>query len=325
MSFFAILFALVIEQARPVGRGNVVHGAIRRWVAWVVRNFDTGSERHSWLAVVLAVGVPSAVAAGVHWGLLSWVGWPAAMLWTTVMLYFTLGFRQFSHHFTGLRDALLAGDEATARQLLARWQRVDVAQLPKTELVRHVIRYSVVAAHRHVFGVLACYACLALLGFGPAGAVLFRVAEFAPRYWKHRSRQAGLAVSERLRTAAIRLWSVLDWLPARLTALGFAVVGSFEDAIDAWRAHSAAEPEDTDGLIIAATSGALGIALAGQALKPLTETGPFEVARLAGDSPNRGLRDPSVEHLAQVVGLVWRTVVMWLVLLGILTLGSLLG
>lgn len=325
MSFFAILFALLIEQIRPVGRGNLIHGVVRRWVAVATRNFDTGSRSHGWFVMALAVGGPTAVAAGVHWLLLAAIGWPAAMLWTTVLLYYTLGFRHFSHHFTGLRDALLSGDEGLARQLLARWQRVDVSQLPPNEIVRHVIRYSVLAAHRHVFGVLACYACLALLGFGPAGAVLYRVAEFAPRYWKHRARQAGQAVSDGLRTAAAQFWHVLDWLPARFTALGFAVVGSFEDAIDAWRAHGAAEPQDTDGLMIAATSGALGIALAGEPLAPLTETGPFDMSRLAATVPNRAFREPVTEHLAQVVGLVWRTVVMWMVLLGILTLGSLLG
>jgi adenosylcobinamide-phosphate synthase len=49
------------------------------------------------------------------------------MLWSVAVLYATLGFRQFSHHFTEIRDALEAGDETLARQLLAQWQRVDAA------------------------------------------------------------------------------------------------------------------------------------------------------------------------------------------------------
>ena len=95
------------------------------------------------------------------------------------MLYITLGFRQFSHHFTGLRDALDAGEENRARELLAQWQQVDASELPRTELVRHVIEFSVLAAHRHVFGVLAWYSMLAALGLGKPsrslGAVVWLV------------------------------------------------------------------------------------------------------------------------------------------------------
>ena len=29
----AVLFALIIEQARPLARGNVIHASLRRWVA----------------------------------------------------------------------------------------------------------------------------------------------------------------------------------------------------------------------------------------------------------------------------------------------------
>jgi adenosylcobinamide-phosphate synthase len=55
----------------------------------------------------------------VHWLLVWSLGWIAAVVWSVVILYATLGFRQFSHHFTGIRDALHAGDEDLARQRLA--------------------------------------------------------------------------------------------------------------------------------------------------------------------------------------------------------------
>jgi len=101
------------------------------------------------------------------------VGWPVAVLWNVAVLYITLGFRQFSHHFTRIRDALESADEDSARATLAQWQQVDVGELPRSEIVRHVIEYSVLASHRHVFGVLAWFSVCAALGLGPAGAVVF--------------------------------------------------------------------------------------------------------------------------------------------------------
>ena len=119
-----------------------------------------------------------------------------------------------------------------------------MGEIPRSEIVRHVIEYSVLAAHRHVFGVLACYSLLAVLGLGPAGAVFYRMSEFVARYWRYKGRVVGQPVSVALQDVAARAWGLIDWLPARITALGFAVVGSFEEALDSWRNQAQRFPND---------------------------------------------------------------------------------
>ena len=324
MSFFAILFALLIEQVRPLGRGNPIHAGLRAWARWVSRNCDAGKAHHGWVAWALAVIGPSVLVLAIHWALVYTLGWPFAVLWAVAVLYVTLGFRQFSHHFTAIRDALDAGDEPLARELLVQWQQVDASELPRSEIVRHVIEYSVLAAHRHVFGVLAWYSVLAALGLGPAGAVFYRMSEFVGRYWKHRARIQVQPASEALQSAAARAWSVVDWLPARLTALAFAVVGSFEEAIDCWRNYAQRFPNDNDGVILAATSGAVNVRLGGEALKfraVAAGVGPEPPP----DTESTPGREPEVAHLRSIVGLVWRSVVLWMVLLALLTMARLLG
>lgn len=306
MSFLAILFALLLEQARPLAEGNPVHLGVRGWVRWVVRNLDTGNHHHAWLAWVVAVAVPAALAFSIHWILVWTLGWIVAALWSTAILYSTLGFRQFSHHFTGIRDALLAGDEDLARQKLALWMRMDVVSLPRSEIVRHVIEHSVLSAHRHVFGVFAWYSLLAALGLGPSGAVLYRVGEYFSRYANRPDRPSSTPLSASLKSVANAAWKAVDWVPARITALGFAFVGSFEEAVDSWRHHEAQFPDDSDGVVLAATSGAVNVRLG---VKETTGVGQV----------------PQPEHLRAVVGLVWRTVVMWMVFLALLSLARLLG
>jgi adenosylcobinamide-phosphate synthase len=95
------------------------------------------------------------------------------------VLYLTLGFRQFSHYFTDIRDALDRGDEIEARSLLAEWRHLDASELPRTELLRHVIEHALLAAHRHVFGVFFWFVLSAPWAWGRPGAVLYRMAEFA--------------------------------------------------------------------------------------------------------------------------------------------------
>jgi adenosylcobinamide-phosphate synthase len=331
MSFFAILFALLIEQVRPLARQNPIHSMLRSWARWVSSNFDAGKPQHGWVAWVLAVGVPSLATLAVHWALVATLGWAVAVLWSVGVLYLTLGFRQFSHHFTNIRDALDAGDEPRARQLLAEWQQVDASELPRSEIVRHVIEYSVLAAHRHVFGVLAWFSVLAAFGFGPAGAVLYRMSEFVSRYWQHRSRSELHPASPSLQSAAARAWHVVDWLPSRITALAFAVVGSFEEAIDCWRNYAQRFPNDNDGVILAATSGAVNVRLGGEALKssfsPNVSQGfrSSGIETIADDTESTPGREAEVAHLRSIVGLVWRSVVLWMVLLALLTLARLLG
>jgi adenosylcobinamide-phosphate synthase len=323
MSFFSILLALLIEQARPLARGNAIHAGMRSWLRWTVRKFDAGEPLHGWLVWGLAAGLPALLATGIYWLLHQLVGWPAAMLWNVLVLYATLGFRQFSHHFTAIRKALEEGDEPAARRLLAEWRQIDASELPQREILRHVIEYSVLAAHRHVLGVFLWFTVLALLGLGPAGAVLYRLAEFLTRYWQHLPKRRALPVSAASCAAAERAWTLMDWLSARTTALGFAIVGSFEDAVDNWRRHEALAPAEraggNDGLVVAATAGALNVRLGTTALTA-------GAGAWADPLPSAAAQhEPQLAHLRSVVGLVWRSVVMWMLLLALLTLARLIG
>jgi adenosylcobinamide-phosphate synthase len=324
MSFFAIALALLMEQVRPLQGGSAVHRWALYWARTCARSLDAGRSHHGWLVWAALALVPAVLAWVVHllliylWG---WIGHVLAFAWHVAVLYVTLGFRQFSHHFTAIRDALEAGDTPRARQLLAQWMHVDEASIGSDHLLRTLMDHSVVAAHRHVFGVLGWYAVLAALGMGPAGAVLYRMSELATRYFhpsspedpyssayvssleqraeplEHRFITPTLSSSS-TQDAVQTAWWWMDYAPARMTAMGFAVVGSFEDVLDAWRQHASNSPSAAthDGLIQQAMLAALGIK-----------------------------SDLTTSHLRNMVGVVWRSVVLWLLLIALLTLARLLG
>ncbi len=326
MSFIAILIALLLEQARPVGRGNSVHAAMRAWIGWCGRTFDAGKSHHAGLAWSVAVLLPALIVLAVYWLLAGLTTWPLAVLWNIVVLYHCLGFRQFSHYFTEIRDALEAGDEPLARERLARWQQVDANGLPRSEIVRHVVEHSVIAAHRHVFGVLAWFSVLAAFGLGPVGAVAYRLAEYVPRYWAREKATGVRPVSEAAQQVAAGAWHVLDWLPARITAIGFAVTGGFEEAIDNWRNYERRGQVTNDGVILASTAGAINLRLGPVSdLAASDSSGGTDGSATIGAQTLTAGMAPEIGHLRIVVGLVWRTVVMWMVLLALLSLARLLG
>lgn len=312
MNFFAVFIALLLEQARPMGYDNPVQGGMRGWVRWTMNSLDAGQNHHGWLIWSLAVGVPALASALLYIGL-SAVSGLLGFAWLVLVLYATVGFRQFSHHFTAIREALESGDEEGARTALARWQRVDVGQLPRQELLRHVIEHSVLAAHRHVFGVLVCFVPLSLLGLGPAGAVLYRLSGHLAHDWKGRS--DGVP-SPALQAVAGRAWRWIDALPVRVTALVFAVVGNFEEAVASWRQDASRFADPGDGVVLAATAGAINVRLGGR---------PLGAQAAAGEGVSTEGREPQLAHLASVVGLVWRSVVLWLLLMALMMLARTVG
>ena len=329
MSFFAVLFALLIEQLKPLPRGNKVHDMLTAWMRWTGRNFDAGGDHHAWVVWTITALVPSllawaAFAAIAHFSVL------LALVWNVAVLYITLGFRQFSHYFTDLRAALERGDEFEASRLLSEWRHLDASELPRTELLRHVIEHSLLAAHRHVFGVFFWFVVLSSLGLGPAGAVLYRMAEFGSRYWAYKNRTVGEPTNERLMALSQRLFSLLDHVPARLTAFGFAVVGNFEEAVSCWRRDAGLWKHPNEGIILAAAAGALGVQLGGSAAPGVTpdRSKTFDLGAAAEGMAAEGSTtgEPAVTgHLRSVVGLVWRSVVLWMLLLALLSLANLIG
>ena len=329
MSFFAVLFALLIEQIKPLPRDNLVHDSLASWVGWTGRNLDAGKPHHAQVVWLVTVVLPAVLAAGVHIAIAHYnpLG---ALAFDVAVLYLTLGFRQFSHYFTDIRAALERGDEAEARQLLAEWRHLDASELPRTELLRHMIEHSLLAAHRHVFGVFFCFVVFSALGLGPAGAVLYRMAEFASRYWAFRSRSLGAPYNDNLMSLSQRLFSLIDHVPARLTAFGFAVVGNFEEAVAGWRRDAGLWKHANEGIILAAAAGAVGVQLGGSAAPGVTPdrsktfTSGQDAEQAGADGSTSGL-PAEVGHLGSVVGLVWRSVVLWMLLVALLKLANVLG
>jgi len=329
MSFFAVLFALLIEQLKPLPRDNWVHQALAGWVRWTGRNFDAGQPHHTWVVWGISVGVPTVVVALLHvlisrWSVL------VALGFDVLMLYVTLGFRQFSHYFTDIRDALERGDEAEARRLLAEWRHLDASELPRTEFLRHVIEHALLAAHRHVFGVFFWFVVLSAVGLGPMGAVLYRMAEFSTRYWGYRQRTLDAPANDALLALSRRLFGLIDHVPARLTAFGFAVVGNFEESVASWRRDATLWQHPNEGVILAAAAGAVGMQLGGAAAPGVTpdRSKTFNVGGEAGMANAQGSTaglPVQAGHLQSLVGLVWRSVILWMLLVALLTLANVLG
>jgi adenosylcobinamide-phosphate synthase len=312
MTFFSVLLALVLEQVRALSPLNPLATLLQYHALGAGHGLDAGKRKHgviAWLGVVL----PWTLVVGLIYYLLYQVSFVLAFAWNVAVLYFTLGFRQFSHYFTDIHLALNNDDVPRAREILTQWTGIEALEMPVSEIVRHTLIHAVVASHRHVFGVFFWF----LVPIGPAGAVLYRVAEYLSRVWA----EPAAGRSEPFANFARQAFFVIDWLPTRLTSLGFAIVGNFEDAIYAWRHYRHQWPDANDGVLLAAGSGALGARLNG----PLAEPSSVEALGVGDAGPLPVGEDCTPRTLQSAVGLVWRAVILWMILLLMLTIAVWLG
>ena len=86
-----------------------------------------------------------------------------------------------------------------------------------------------------------------------------------------------------------------------------------------------------EGIILAAAAGAVGVQLGGSAAPgrhARSLARPSKPARRPKRSAPKARRPgvpPVLGHLRSVVGLVWRSVVLWMLLLALLSLANLVG
>ena len=305
MAFLALVAALLIGQLRPLPAVNPIGRLLRSYMRSLERALDAGRYEQGAIAWLAAFAPPVLIVAGIS-VVLAHAAPPVALVWNVAVLYSTMSMRQFSHEFAAILESLRAGDLATARASIERWRGAASSELSAAEIARLAIERALIDAHRHVFGVIACFAV-----FGAAGAVGYRIAAMLNDVWGARSPTEG-EFGNFSRTA----FEWIDWIPVRLSAISFAVVGDFEDAVYCWRTQAHAWHDVNQGIVLASGAGALGVRLGSV----------VSAAGLVQFRPDLGTGDEAdAELMTSTIGLIWRALVLWLFLILLLTIANWLG
>ncbi len=311
MILISLIAALLLEQVHPLASRKTLSLWLGEYVDFFQRHFNAGEHSHGRIAWLFAVVPPLLGSAALYW--LTHRVYPVlAWAFCVLVLYLTMGFRQASHYFTAIHQALREGNLDKARSQLSIWRGVPCQELNGQEVARVTIEEALLASHHCVFGVIVWFVIAMLLGLGPAGAVLYRLVLFLNARWG-KQQDAELAAFGVFARQAYR-W--IEWLPTRLTAITFAIVGDFEDTLFCWRKQARNWPDPAAGIVLASGAGALGVYL-GQSIPQ---------GGVPLDRPELGVGDQAdADFLQSTVGLVWRTLVFWMILLLLLGLVTWVG
>ena len=298
MTLLALLLGLLLERLLT----HALHLREPRWfdgyLDWALARFrDLRGGRALALTIVLVLlpTLPVALIAWVFHDLLLgivYVGFAA------LVLVFSLGPRDLKDEVDDYTEALERGDRPAAERVAREIMEHDAAQ--RTGTAPDTLEDALfVQTNNRVFGVAFWFMLL-----GPAGAWLFRVSDLMRRraVFEYRGRADNSQLVPEFVDALQTVHGVLAWAPARLLALGYALAGSFEQALDEWRrsvqAAGARFFDTNDHLLAGVGRGALNV-----------DIEPAEFVAL-----------PGIGRVEACMRLITRALVIWLVFLAALVL-----
>jgi len=181
-------------------------------------------NRRGTLTVLLTV-LPPVLLVGLAQYLLDTQLWLFSFILSLAVLVYALGPRDMHRQVRAWLAARAQNDEERALAILREFLPfpVPAGEQARTDAVIDMI---FVQTHERVLAVFFWFVVL-----GPMGAVLYRlVSELVSRPPENANEDYWLTIT--------RLHMLLAWLPAHLSALSFAVMGSFMHALQAWRETS---------------------------------------------------------------------------------------
>ncbi|MDQ7989923.1 MAG: adenosylcobinamide-phosphate synthase CbiB [Candidatus Dactylopiibacterium sp.] len=213
-----------------------------------------------------------------------------------VALYFALGARALHEHGGAVAAALAQGDLARARTLTGYLVSRETDAMQETDAARATTESLLENGNDAIFGALFWCAVA-----GAPGVIAFRLANTLDAMWGYRN-----ARFNHFGRVAARIDDLLNYLPARLTALSYALLGHTRQALACWRAQAPRWDSPNAGPVMAAGAGSLGLRLGGAAV--------YEGATETRAELGAG-RAPHGADIARALALVSRSLWLWLALI----------
>lgn len=297
MRLLALLLALLLD--RLLGEPRSLHPLVGfgQWASWLERQLNrsqfAGPGRIAlgllaWLAAVLPIFIPL---------LLFYRSWPEGRwLLDALAGYLCIAHQSLKEHVLAVYQPLVRGDLQAARLAVGRIVSRETQHLDAQGVRKAAIESALENGADAVFAP----SFWLLVGGAPA-VVFYRLANTLDAMWGYRNLRYHL-----FGRVAARLDDLLNWLPARLTAASFVLLGKSANAWRAWREQAPACASPNAGPVMAAGAGSLGIELGGAAIYH----GEVEARPALGFGP-----PPEDADLLRALRLVRNTLVLWCVLL----------
>lgn len=267
---------------------------------WLERRLNNRQSRfRGSIAVFILISLPIGLFWLIQVSLANAESLLIKIIFDVAILTFVIGWQSMKEHARAVAVPLLAGDMEDAKNKLSMIVSRQTAGMNETEVTGSTIESALENGNDCIFASLFWYALL-----GPTGALLHRLVNTLDAMWGYKNEQY-----LKFGWCAARFDDLLGWLPARLTAICYAISGSFLDAFYAWRQQMGKHKSPNAGLVMAAGAGALNIIIGGPAI--------YHGVRQ--DKPYLGVGDEvKASDIERAIRLIQKSLVVWLVLFALL-------
>ncbi|WP_323750361.1 adenosylcobinamide-phosphate synthase CbiB [Marinobacter sp.] len=249
------------------------------------------------LAAVLLMVPVVALALAAQALLTGWV----ALVVQVVVLWLAIALRGLAEHGKAVSGALLQGNGEQAREAVGRIVSRDAGALSDSGVAAAAAESMLENGADAVFASLFWF-----LVAGLPGVVLHRMVNTLDAMWGYRNERYLY-----FGRFAARLDDLMNWMPARLTALTYALLGNTRLAMKCWFSQAKAWDSPNAGPVMAAGAGALAVSLGG----------PAPYASGIKQRPRLGCGpEATAQTVEGAIALVQRGVGLWLILLVVLVL-----
>jgi adenosylcobinamide-phosphate synthase len=294
MTLLIIIAALIIDWL--LGEAKRFHplvgfGSLANTIESYFRSTDNSSNKRQILSGALAVLflLSPFVFISYFLSLIPNVGFVFSIL----IVYLCIGHKSLHEHTQPIAAALNESNESQARYLTSQ----IVSRDPDTLAISKATVESILEnGSDSVFAALFWFIIA-----GPAGIVFYRLSNTLDAMWGYRNQQYLY-----FGRFAARLDDVLNYIPARLTALSYSVLGSTKQAIRCWKTQAPLCDSPNAGPVMAAGAGALEISIGG----PAQYHGQWHQRPILGIG-----RAAQVQDISRALLLIRKTVMLWLAVL----------
>ncbi|MFA7553801.1 MAG: adenosylcobinamide-phosphate synthase CbiB [Spongiibacteraceae bacterium] len=247
---------------------------------------------------LIAVMIIMLLVAMPAFALQSWISdWVALnVIVSALILYVCIAPRSLREHAQAIAEPLARHDLAAAREKLSYIVSRDVSDLSEPEIATAVCESVLENGSDAIFAAIFWF-----LVAGIPGVVIYRASNTLDAMWGYRNIRYNY-----FGWAAAKLDDGLNWLPARLVALSYALMGDFVVAMRCWREQGSQWKSPNAGPVMSAGAGSLGIRLGG-------------AARYHGEQQARPVlgegRAATVQDINRALRLVYRVLLLWMLLI----------
>ena len=231
MNLIALLIGLVIERLAT----QLFHLRELRWLDRVIDSgFRQATRLVHWPALIPVILLALMLVLPVFIFIFSLgdaLHGFAYLVLAIVVLFFSLGPKDIGENVVDYCKALEEADEERIQRTTKAIVESDVPDDPR-ERIHRVEQAVCVQANNRLFAVIFWFVLL-----GPLGAWTYRVTDLIRRRAVFNVSRVDdtSETTAQVRDASVILHGWLAWIPARLTAIGYAIAGHFDGALAAWR------------------------------------------------------------------------------------------